>query len=64
MQAFPRLKSRGPIEADLYETIMMAGNLFPRLKSRGPIEASQTPDGVAVENITFPRLKSRGPIEA
>jgi len=43
---------------------MMAGNLFPRLKSRGPIEASQTPDGVAVENITFPRLKSRGPIEA
>ena len=37
---FPRLKSRGPIEAaePVIHTSRRSG--FPRLKSRGPIEAS------------------------
>ena len=61
---FPRLKSRGPIEA-LWCGLGLVQWLigFPRLKSRGPIEA---PTGIMcyVEGGDFPRLKSRGPIEA
>jgi len=37
---FPRLNSRGPIEAGYTQTRLASGRLgFPRLNSRGPIEA-------------------------
>ena len=36
---FPRLKSRGPIEALPPPMTMKMISSFPRLKSRGPIEA-------------------------
>ena len=36
---FPRLKSRGPIEAHPAIRFPKRPQLFPRLKSRGPIEA-------------------------
>ena len=62
-ELFPRLKSRGPIEAGCLALSRPPRSRFPRLKSRGPIEAtscraSESPNG------DFPRLKSRGPIEA
>jgi len=36
---FPRLKKRGPIEAQFNPTPMGLPDKFPRLKKRGPIEA-------------------------
>ena len=61
---FPRLQSRGPIEAR-YPGIAASrrDRAFPRLQSRGPIEADWIAD-VRSSASTFPRLQSRGPIEA
>ena len=60
---FPRLTSRGPIEALRPMPASLMTDTFPRLTSRGPIEAL---DGVLQHSFTglFPRLTSRGPIEA
>ena len=63
--AFPRLKSRGPIEADIKKFEQYSAMvIFPRLKSRGPIEACQYGRLATDALVSFPRLKSRGPIEA
>jgi len=43
---FPRLKSRGPIEAQIHAIFASAWQKFPRLKSRGPIEAKVFSDGM------------------
>ena len=61
---FPRLTSRGPIEA-FFNGDINARRVwtFPRLTSRGPIEASKQFDSWHSEH-GFPRLTSRGPIEA
>ena len=40
---FPRLKGRGPIEAEDTEVVIQEVSLFPRLKGRGPIEAYYHP---------------------
>src|SRR5260221_425235 len=37
--AFPRLMSRGPIEAIHIGSALVTGSIFPRLMTRGPIEA-------------------------
>jgi len=64
MADFPRLKSRGPIEASRKRSTKSKATIFPRLKSRGPIEAV-IGDCIAIFGVPrFPRLKSRGPIEA
>ena len=60
---FPRLKSRGPIEAYFPLSFALTFVTFPRLKSRGPIEAYAAVYST-VNFVPFPRLKSRGPIEA
>ena len=36
---FPRLKRRGPIEAEVGQMLSVSYRTFPRLKRRGPIEA-------------------------
>ena len=62
--AFPRLKRRGPIEADRFPIKdEEAEILFPRLKRRGPIEA-KAKSLEPPSHTEFPRLKRRGPIEA
>ncbi len=61
---FPRLKSRGPIEAQSEGGGWKQRAMFPRLKSRGPIEAARAVASVGGFFPKFPRLKSRGPIEA
>ena len=60
---FPRLESRGPIEAKHSGNDEAYAILFPRLKSRGPIEAGPQSDHRKAEAV-FLRLESRGPIEA
>ena len=63
MRYFPRLISRGPIEASLLRISYVLYRLFPRLISRGPIEAKGRTQ-LGVDMNRFPRLISRGPIEA
>gem|GEM_PF-3856857 len=60
--SFPRLTSRGPIEATIRPPSAWRP-AFPRLTSRGPIEARRTMRRGALAP-RFPRLTSRGPIEA
>ena len=43
---FPRLKSRGPIEALRPDMDSINSEKFPRLKSRGPIEAVSIVNGL------------------
>jgi len=64
MILFPRLFSRGPIEARVASWSRRTTAAFPRLFSRGPIEAAKELDEVAKKLTGFPRLFSRGPIEA
>jgi len=60
---FPRLPSRGPIEAWTCPLASDAVRPFPRLPSRGPIEACRS-SATSSAPTWFPRLPSRGPIEA
>ena len=61
---FPRLKSRGSIEAGATrDSVVRDSVMFPRLKSRGSIEAKNG-EIKDPRYSSFPRLKSRGSIEA
>ena len=61
---FPRLTSRGPIEARSSSKRWQDSSNFPRLTSRGPIEARSQLCKRQHSCWPFPRLTSRGPIEA
>jgi hypothetical protein len=60
---FPRLISRGSIEASPAPAVTRAARAFPRLISRGSIEARTSPSWSRAFR-GFPRLISRGSIEA
>src|SRR4029079_5220384 len=60
---FPRVKTRGPIEANLHLLDNCLRDTFPRVKTRGPIEAFWA-IRFCRASLAFPRVKTRGPIEA
>jgi len=60
---FPRLFSRGSIEAARCRWTSWRSAAFPRLFSRGSIEASRFSRAIC-SMLQFPRLFSRGSIEA
>ncbi len=60
---YPRVHTRGPIEARSSTVGMTTRKIYPRVHTRGPIEAASVP-GEQVSPPIYPRVHTRGPIEA
>ncbi len=60
---FPRLPSRGPIEAPLFQGLERRAHPFHDYPVVAPLKRSWPPGNRAAIQ-SFPRLPSRGPIEA